>query len=74
MTKQKTRINIHTNTDSLCKAELLAEASTSKKRSRVQLLNKIHSLQQECDLMETAYAYDPQNDMSFTGEFEAIGI
>ncbi len=25
------------------------------------------------DSMETAYGYDPVNDTSFTGEFEAIG-
>ncbi len=72
MTKPETCINVHTNVDELSKHQLLEEASKSKNRARVRLLNKIHGMQTNEDLMETAYAYDPLNDMSFTGEFEAI--
>ena len=41
-------------------------------RARVKLLCHIHNTADETS-METAYGYDPINDLSFTGEFEAIG-
>ena len=74
MTKQETCINVHTNVDQLTERELLEEAEQSKHRARVRLLNNIHSMPLNEELMDTAYAYDPNNDMSFTGEFEAISV
>ena len=74
MTKQETCINVHTNVDQLTEQELLAEAEKSKHRARVRLLNNIHGIPLNEELMDTAYAYDPNNDRSFTGEFEAIGV
>ena len=74
MTKQEPFINVHTNVDKLTEQELLNEAIKSKHRSRVRLLNNIHGIQLHEDLMDTAYAYDPNNDMSFTGEYEAISV
>ncbi len=73
MTSKENLPNIHTNIDSLSKEELAMEASKSKKNARVKLLQCIHHAIQKYESMETAYGYDPQNDMSFTGEFEAIG-
>ena len=72
--KNESIINIHTNVDELTKEELYFEANKSKKKARVRLLNTIHATSINQDLMETAYAYDPVNDMSFTGEFEAITV
>ena len=74
MTKQEPFINVHTNVDKLTEQELLNEAIKSKHRARVRLLNNIHGIQLNEDLMDTAYAYDPNNDMSFTGEYEAISV
>ena len=65
-------INKDTNVDSYPPRELLTEAGHSKNRARVQLLCHIHNTAEETS-METAYGYDPINDLSFTGEFEAIG-
>ena len=65
-------INKDTNVDSYPPRELLTEARRSKNRARVQLLCHIHNTSEETS-METAYGYDPINDLSFTGEFEAIG-
>ena len=73
MTIEETTINIHTNTDTLSKVEMIKEANQSKKNARVKLLHRIHESLKEEESMETAYGYNPQNDMSFTGEFEAIG-
>jgi len=68
-------MNIHndTNTDKLSRTELIAEARISKNRARVKLLTRLHAELEEQESMETAYGYNPKNDMSFTGEFEAIG-
>ncbi len=74
MTKQEMCINVHTNVDQLTEQELQVEADKSKHRARVMLLNNIHGINLNKQLMDTAYAYDPNNDMSFTGEFEAIGV
>ena len=56
---------------------MIAEARLSKNRSRVKLIEHMHiKLAQAAEFeqtMETAYGYDPLNDNSFTGEFEAIG-
>ena len=65
-------INKDTNVDSYTPRELLTEARCSKNRARVKLLCHIHKTMDETT-METAYGYDPINDLSFTGEFEAIG-
>ena len=65
-------INKDTNVDSYPPRELFIEARRSKNRARVQLLCYIHNTAEETS-METAYGYDPINDLSFTGEFEAIG-
>ena len=70
---RKTVVNIHTNMDTLTKEEMVIEASKSKKNTRVKLLNCIHESLQEGEAMDTAYGYNPLNDLSFTGEFEAIG-
>ena len=67
------KINKDTNTDTLTRQELIAEAKTSTNRARVQLLQHIHIELEQQESMETAYGYNPLNDMSFTGEFEAIG-
>ncbi|HJN71829.1 MAG: hypothetical protein HOC93_07200 [Phycisphaerae bacterium] len=70
-------INKKTNTDSPTRQELIAEARISKNRARVKLLQMLHqklaAAQVMQDSMETAFGYDPINDNSFTGEFEAIG-
>jgi hypothetical protein len=66
------QINKDTNVDSLTRRELGVEARRSKNRARVKLLCHIHKTIDETS-METAYGYDPINDLSFTGEFEAIG-
>ena len=66
------KINKDTNVDSLTRRELGVEARRSKNRARVKLLCHIHKTIDETS-METAYGYDPINDLSFTGEFEAIG-
>ena len=66
------KINKDTNVDSLSRRELGIEARRSKNRARVKLLCHIHKTIDETS-METAYGYDPINDLSFTGEFEAIG-
>ena len=65
-------INIDTNIDIHSRRDLEREARRSKNRARVQLLCHIHNTADETS-METAYGYDPVNDISFTGEFEAIG-
>ncbi len=71
------QINKNTNTDTLTRQEMIAEARLSKNRSRVKLIEHMHiKLAQAAEFeqsMETAYGYDPLNDNSFTGEFEAIG-
>ena len=70
------RIHAHTNIDHLSRRELIGEARLSKNRARVKLLKHIHEQLAEettAEAMETAYGYDPINDSSFTGEFEAIG-
>ncbi|MBC8203686.1 MAG: hypothetical protein H8E91_07645 [Planctomycetes bacterium] len=66
-------INKDTNTDNLSHKDLAAEARLSKNRARVKLLNHIHAALEEQNSMETAYGFNPENEMSFTGEFEAIG-
>ncbi len=70
-------INKNTNIDALTRQEMIAEARISKNRVRVKLIQKMHSklaaAEAMQDSMETAYGYDPVNDTSFTGEFEAIG-
>jgi len=66
-------IHIDTNTDALTREEMLTEACCSKKNARVHLLNSIHNELEKQQSQETAYGYNPINDMSFTGEFEAIG-
>ena len=65
-------INKDTNIDASTRRNLEREARRSKNRARVQLLCHIHNTAEETS-METAYGYDPINDLSFTGEFEAIG-
>ena len=65
-------INKDTNTDTLSREERIAEARCSKNNARVKLLQHIHRELEEQQSMETAYGYNPVNDMSFTGEFEAI--
>ena len=70
------RIHAHTNIDHLTRKELIGEARLSKNRTRVKLLKLIHEQLAEetaAEAMDTAYGYDPINDASFTGEFEAIG-
>ncbi len=66
-------INKDTNVDTLNREKLVTEARISKNRARVNLLCEIHKQMEEENSMETAYGYNPENDMSFTGEFEAIG-
>ncbi len=66
-------INKDTNVDTLNREKLVTEARISKNRARVNLLSEIHKQMEEENSMETAYGYNPENDMSFTGEFEAIG-
>jgi hypothetical protein len=66
-------INKDTNTDRLSRKDLITEARLSKNRARVKLLNHIHAELEEQNSMETAYGFNPENEMSFTGEFEAIG-
>ena len=65
--------NKDTNVDKLSREQLTKEARLSKNRARVSLLNEIHFQLDEAMSMETEYGYDPTIDMSFTGEFEAIG-
>ena len=67
------KINIDTNTDTPSRETLIAEARVSKNRARVKLLQHIHRELYKQESMETAYGYNPINDMSFTGEFESIG-
>jgi len=67
------KINNDTNTDKLSRIELIAEARVSKNRARVKLLTRLHAELEKQESMETEYGYNPENDMSFTGEFEAIG-
>lgn len=70
------RVHAHTNIDHLSRKELIGEARLSKNRAKVKLLKLIHKQLAEeiaSQAMETAYGYDPINDASFTGEFEAIG-
>ena len=70
-------INKNTNIDALTRQEMIAEARISKNRARVKLLQMMHlklaAAEAMQDSMETAYGYNPVNDTSFTGEFEAIG-
>ncbi len=70
-------INKNTNIDTLTRQEMIAEARLSKNRARVKLLQLMHDKLAEAEKieqsMETAYGYDPINNTSFTGEFEAIG-
>ncbi len=66
-------INKDTNTDNLSRKDLVTESRLSKNRARVKLLNHLHAELEEQSSMETAYGFNPKNDMSFTGEFEAIG-
>lgn len=65
-------INKDTNIDAHSTRDLALEARRSKNRARVTLLCHIHNAADETS-METAYGYDPVNEISFTGEFEAIG-
>ncbi len=67
------KINNKTNVDRISRKELIKEVRNSKNRARVNLLNEIHFQLEEAMPMETEYGYDPSLDMSFTGEFEAIG-
>jgi hypothetical protein len=67
------KINQDTNVDTLSRAQRMKEARLSKNRARVNLLHEIHFQLDEAVSMETQYGYDPTLDMSFTGEFEAIG-
>jgi hypothetical protein len=67
------KINKDTNTDTLSREEIVAEARCSKNNARVKLLQLMHRELEEQQSLETAYGYNPINDMSFTGEFEAIG-
>jgi hypothetical protein len=73
----KVPINKNTNTDTLTRQEMIGEARISKNRARVKLLQQIHQKIAAAEAlrvsMETAYGYDPINELSFTGEFEAIG-
>ena len=71
-TMTRHNINRDTNIDTLSCEALAAEARTSKKNVRVKLLQHLHNEIEEHNSMETAYGYNPENDMSFTGEFEAI--
>ena len=73
MKMNKITTNEDTNVDILSHVEMMKEARVSKNRARVNLLYEIHSQLEEERSMDTAYGYDPENDMSFTGEFEAIG-
>ena len=66
------KVNQDTNTDNLSAIQLRKEARLSKNRARVNLLRHVHRELEDQKSMETAYGYNPQNDMSFTGEFEAI--
>jgi len=70
-------VNKSTNINTLTRQKLIAEARMSKNRARVKLLQMMHqklaAAEAMQDSMETAYGYDPINDTSFTGEFEAIG-
>jgi hypothetical protein len=66
------KINKDTNIDAISKLELTREARISKNRTRVLLLQHMHQGLEEQKSTETAYGYNPLNDMSFTGEFEAI--
>lgn len=65
------KINKDTNVDSFTHRELRMEAGRIKNRARVRLLCHIHKAIEEAS-METAYGYDPINDLSSTGEIEAI--
>ena len=69
----KITTNEDTNVDIHSRVEMTKEARFSKNRARVNLLCQIHSQLEEEASMDTAYGYNPENDMSFTGEFEAIG-
>jgi hypothetical protein len=73
----KVPINKNTNTDTLTRQEMIGEARISKNRARVKLLQQIHQKLAAAEAlresMETSYGYDPINELSFTGEFEAIG-
>ena len=66
------KINKDTNINNLSDIDLHKEAFRSQNRARVNLLQNIHSQREKQQSMETAYGYNPMNDMSFTGEFEAI--
>jgi len=70
-------MNKNTNIDTLTRQEMIAEARISKNRARVKILKRMHqrlaAAEAMQDSMETAYGYNPINDTSFTGEFEAIG-
>ena len=65
-------IDRDTNTDSPSCEALATEAKNSKNNVRVKLLQHLHKEIEIHNSMETAYGYNPENDMSFTGEFEAI--
>jgi len=67
------KIHQDTNTDSLDREQLAAEARMSKNRARVKLLQHIHRELEKQKSIKTTYKYNPINDLSFTGEFEAIG-
>tara|TARA_X000001036_G_scaffold65860_1_gene56581 strand:- start:62 stop:268 length:207 start_codon:yes stop_codon:yes gene_type:complete len=66
------KINKDTNINNLSDIDLHKEAFRSQNRARVNLLQNIHLQREKQQSMETAYGYNPMNDMSFTGEFEAI--
>lgn len=65
-------INKDTNTEAISEVDICTEARISKNRARVKLLQLMHTELEEQKSMETAYGYNPINDMSYTGEFEAI--
>jgi hypothetical protein len=68
------KINKDTNIDRISSKELVHEARMSKNRARVHLLCEAHNkLEETTSSTDTAYGYDPALDMSFTGEFEALG-
>jgi hypothetical protein len=67
------KTNKDTNIDKISRVQLIKDARLSKNRARVNLLNEIHFQLEEAISMETHHGYDPTIDMSFTGEFEAIG-
>ena len=65
-------INEDTNVDSLTPEQLIHEANVSKNRSRIKLLQRIHAEIDTEPSLESEYQYDPDNDLSYSGEFKAI--